>query len=104
FLLKDKNATIYDQLIQKIVNIAYDPIIFDSDENGKSKRWRLANIRLISEIHRKNAQEITSKTIKSIIDHLSQQIDHHQSEHLEILCELLKTILPDLSENDLPYV
>ena len=66
FLLKKKNPKLYTQLLQKIMETAYNPIIFDEDSksSNKSKRWRLANIKLISEIYCQSEDEIDTASIQ----------------------------------------
>ena len=92
-LLKKKNAFLYDQLIQKILSLAFEPLNFNDEENGvaKTKRWRLANIKLVSGIYKKDSTKISFATIKSIIESLYSQINPTQPDSLEILCELLKS-------------
>jgi len=106
FLLKQKNETLYNQLIDKIIQTAYEPIIFKDEIEGplKSKRWRVANIKLISEIYCKDSNEIDSKTLQDLIDFLQQKINPQQPDNLEVLCELLKKTLPFLMKEERDYV
>ena len=106
FLLKKKNYNLYGQLLQKIIENAYDPLIFEEDNqsNSKSKRWRLANIKLISELYCQNGEEINTECIQNLIDHLLKQMNPTQPEHLEVLCELLKNVMPILIKNNAEYV
>lgn len=110
FMLKQKNAQIYKQLINKIVNLAFNPLIFigeeDKDAGGgsKSKRWRMANIKLLGEIYSKHPEEIDSKRLKSLITELSNDLSFDKHDKLEILCELLKNTLPSLMITDKDFI
>lgn len=94
-LLKKKNLFAYDELINKILNIAYQPLTFPTETNGdiKAKKWRLSNIKLIGEIYKQNNSDINNQIICSLLNHLQKEMSPSQPESLEILCELLKSIL-----------
>lgn len=95
-LLKSKNEYLYNQLIEKIRSTARDPLKFEGDdEEGKSKRWWIGNISLISELHRLSPSEFSSKEIYDLVKFLLSNIDK-SSNHLEVACELLKKVLPNL--------
>lgn len=105
FLLKDKHLAMYQQLIRKIMSVAQKPIVFEGTEDldagggSKSKRWRVSNIKLLSEIYTQKPTEIDLKQIKILIENLMKNLlDHY--DNLEILCELLKNILPILINQD----
>lgn len=106
FLLKDKNSFLYEQLMQKILEIVMQPLNFNNEENGisKTKRWRMANIKLISAIYQKNPTEISFDTIKDIIEFLYNQITATQPDSLEVLCELLKTSISQLMNEDKDFI
>jgi hypothetical protein len=86
--LKDKNETLYHQLINKIVSNACQPIPSTDD----LRRLRLGNILLVVEVHNKNASVIDASTIHKIATLLVEQVSPKNQESLQILCELLKKI------------
>ncbi len=93
-LFREKNANLYQQLIQKIIDNVHQPLQFD--DLAKIKRWRLANIKLIAELYRQNNPEFDWITIEPLIQYLSNEIQvptPENCEKLEVLCELLKRII-----------
>lgn len=95
FMLKDRNLKLYNQLIDKIVITATEPLIFD-DPNYK--RMRMGNIILISEIYRRNSGVITHQTIMTIIGFLLKTVTPQKPDGIQILSELLKKIIPILKQ------
>ena len=91
FLLKEKNIKLYNQLIEKIINTACEPLTHD---NTDLKRLRTGNILLISEIFRKNNSVVTQPTIIKIASFLAQHVSQQNQDYLQLLCELLKNVLP----------
>ena len=105
-LLKEKNLFLYEQLIQKILEIVLHPLNFNNEENGisKTKRWRMANIKLISAIYQQNPIEIDFHMVKNIIEFLHNQVTAAQPDSLEVLCELLKTSASQLMNEDKDFI
>lgn len=92
FILKNKNLKLYNQLIEKIITTACEPLTDDP----LVKRLRMGNIMLISEIYRKNMNVIDTPTIMKIITFLFQQISPQKTDYLQMLCELLKRSISHL--------
>ncbi len=104
FVLKTMNQHCYDELIKKILDTAVEPIEFENDaEAGKTKRWWLANMVLIAEIHHQNNDEITLSQIAHVVNELRSQVSVENSDHLEVVCELLKLVMPDFLDNEDQY-
>jgi len=93
FMLKKKNINLHNQLIEKIVSVATEPLIV---EDQQYKRMRMGNIILISEIYTKNAGVITYQAISQIIEFLIKSIAPERPDGIQLLCELLKKIMPVL--------
>lgn len=96
-ILKEKNVKLYNQLIDKIVNIACEPFALNDQ---LIKRLRLGNIALVSAIYCKNNSIINFSTVMKIINFLLKSISLDSQDYIQILCELLKNIIPTLKEND----
>ncbi len=90
-LLRTKNALLYQQLIEKIINHAHHPMFFEDDLN-KTKRWRIGNIKLISALYQQNAEGITLNLISALTSQLLGDLKPEEPEPLEVLCELIKGI------------
>jgi hypothetical protein len=105
FLLKEKNMNLYGQLTEKIIDTAFNPVLFGStpDSESKSKRWRVSNIKLLSEMYCKKSTDFKMPLHVKIIDHLICKMSAGDYESLEIVCELLKKSLPQLVKDDKKY-
>ncbi len=101
-LLKNKNRNLYNQLIEKILQTVYKPLIFDDEK--KSKRWRISNIKLISEIYCKDNNEITLQKIYEITDNFQKNINPKCPEYIELLCAMLKKIIPSIIHSQTKYI
>jgi hypothetical protein len=101
-ILKERNIVIYDQLIEKIIQTSFQPLVMGEDIK-KAKRWRLANIKLVAEIYLLGDEQIDFKMIESMIDGFYQVVSPSQPDELEVLSELLKRILPLLKKTENSY-
>jgi len=101
FMLKEKNRLLYDQLINKIITVATEPLIL---EDQIYKRMRMGNTILISEIYARNIDTITHQTMSQIIEFLIKNITPQNPDGIQILCELLKKILFILKKQSLKSV
>jgi hypothetical protein len=90
-LLQTKNALLYQQLIEKIITHAHEPMLFE-DDLTKTKRWRIGNIKLISALYQQNAEGINLNLIASLTEQLLNDLKPEEPEPLEVLCELIKGI------------
>lgn len=93
-ILKDKNIKLYNQLINKIITTAQQPL---DPNDADSKRLRTGNILLISELYKKHT--INSKVILQIIQFLVNRINPQSVDYLNLLCELLKHTLYYLKQD-----
>lgn len=110
FLLKQKNEKLYKKLISKIVALAFNPLIFTGDEDkdagggSKSKRWRIANIKLLGEIYSQSPLEIDITRFKLLITQFRDGLSFDKHDNIEMLCELLKVSLPNLIKLEKDYI
>lgn len=97
FLLKRKNLGLFNQLIEKIISTSCEPLM---DDNADLKRLRMGNILLISEIFRKNNSIVTQPTIIKTASFLVQHVSPQNQDYLQLLCELLKNVVPIINKEN----
>jgi hypothetical protein len=97
-LLKAKNSKLYNELINKIISTATEP--FDITD-AVQKRLRVGNVLLIGEIFSQNNDIIPCQTVFKIGHYLSNNINLQNQEYIQMLCDLLKKVIPALKDHSI---
>lgn len=95
FVLKNKNMTLYQQLIRKIIDTSQLSI------NSENKRLQLGNIMLLAEIYRRDKSSITDDLLFDVVKQINSNISPSSQDYIHVLCELLKGCILDIKQHNI---
>lgn len=89
--LKQKYYKSYEQLINKFINTATNPIIFNND-NAKTERWKNNNAIFLAKLY--NNGDITQKHVENIISTWTSIYKDNKIIYIDTFIEFLKIFNP----------
>jgi len=97
FLLKKKNVTLYDKLINKIISNAHENIEKPTENQIHQKK---GNMILISTIYKTDNSIITFDVVRKISENLMLSVNPQNQINIKFLCELLINIQSELHKEN----
>ena len=95
FVLKEKNLHLFQQLIDRIIKTAREPLP-ETEQVETVKRSRIGNVHLLSEIYLRDSSVISSQVIMEVAIFLMGLSSPQKTDYIDLLCELLKRVIISL--------